>query len=103
MGFEELSPRLHLYRDLCNVYVLTSGRRALIVDLGSGDVLDGLGELGVEHVDWVVHTHHHRDQCQGDDRAVAAGARIAVPAREANFFVDAEGSWQRQQILDLYE
>jgi glyoxylase-like metal-dependent hydrolase (beta-lactamase superfamily II) len=103
MGFEELSPRLHVYRDLCNVYVLTSGPRALLIDVGSGDVLDRLGELGVEQVDWVLHTHHHRDQCQGDRRAIAAGARIAVPAREAAYFDDAEGSWQRQQILDLYE
>ncbi|MFL5926298.1 MAG: MBL fold metallo-hydrolase [Gaiellaceae bacterium] len=57
---------MHRFVDTCAVYVLTSGNRALLVDFGAGEVLERLDELGVDGIDWVLHTHHHRDQCQGD-------------------------------------
>jgi glyoxylase-like metal-dependent hydrolase (beta-lactamase superfamily II) len=101
--FERLASRLFLFRDVCNVYVITSGRRALLVDAGSGAVLEHLDELGVSHVDWVVHTHHHRDQCAGTPRIAASGAQVAVPAHEASYFEDAEGLWNRQEIFDVYD
>src|SRR5215831_7734650 len=58
-------PDLYVWTDTCNVYVLKDGDAALLVDLGDGSVLDHLGELGVKQVDWVLFTHHHREQCQG--------------------------------------
>ena len=73
-----ISPNLYVLRDTCNVYVLKDGNRALLIDFGSGHVLNLLGQIGVSRVDAILHTHHHRDQGQGDVRAVA-NIPIIVP------------------------
>src|SRR5579883_582455 len=65
MKFTEVRSNLFVWTDTCNVYVLRDGNRAVLVDLGDGSVLDALGKLGIEHIDWVLFTHHHREQCQG--------------------------------------
>ena len=58
-------PHLYRWTDTCNVYVLKDGKSAILIDLGDGTVLSHLGEIGVTKVDWVLLTHHHREQCQG--------------------------------------
>jgi glyoxylase-like metal-dependent hydrolase (beta-lactamase superfamily II) len=102
VAFVQLSSRVYRYEDTCNVYVLTSGARALLVDLGSGSVLTDLGGIGVAHVDWVLHTHHHRDQCSGDVR-LGPETRIAAPAAEAASFRDVERLWQTMAVYDVYD
>src|SRR5581483_7679131 len=97
-----LAARIHRFEDTCAVYVLTCGSRALLVDFGAGDVLPLLGEIGVERVEWVLHTHHHRDQCQGD-RLLPDGVSIAVPAREAELFEGAGRFWQSVSTDDIYD
>ena len=91
--FQQIAPGVFLFEDTCNVYVLRHERRALLVDCGSCDVLDHLGALGVQRVDWVLFTHHHREQCQGANRLVKAGAKLAVPAAERHFFDNVETYW----------
>jgi len=81
-GLTQISPSLCVLRDACNVYVLKDGNRAMLIDFGSGHVLNLLGQIGVTSVDAILHTHHHRDQCQGDGRAVAEHIPIHVPAHE---------------------
>lgn len=100
--FERLAPRVFRFDDTCAVYVLTSGQRALLVDVGAGDVLPRLGEVGVDRVDWVLHTHHHRDQCQGDGllRAVTS---IGVPIHEAELFESVDEFWQSVSTSDIYD
>jgi glyoxylase-like metal-dependent hydrolase (beta-lactamase superfamily II) len=102
MTFVQLSERVHRFEDTCAAYVLTSGDRALLVDLGSGAVLDALGNLGVRHVDWVLFTHHHRDQCSGH-MLLPPEARVGMPAREAHAFADVERFWQAAPVFDLYD
>jgi hypothetical protein len=65
-----------LHTDTCHVSVLRhpDRRQAVLVDFGSGDVLDRLGDFGVDEITDVLVTHHHRDQVQGLARAVATGA-----------------------------
>ena len=77
-----------LWRDTCNVYVLQEGESALLIDLGDGSVLDALPRIGVRQVEWVLFTHHHREQCQGAARLRGTGARVAVPGAERAFFED---------------
>ena len=98
----KLSENLWVFEDTCNVYVIREGSSAVLVDFGSGKVLDHLKELGISKVDWVLHTHHHRDQCQGDKLAVARGIPIAAPAHEKHLFDDAENFWRNRRVFNLY-
>ncbi|MGE5139493.1 MAG: MBL fold metallo-hydrolase [Rudaea sp.] len=68
-----LSENLFRFTDTCQVYVIRSGREAVLVDFGAGDVLDRLASIGIDRVTDVLMTHHHRDQGQGLERAVRAG------------------------------
>jgi len=79
-------PALYVWTDTCNVYVLKDGDEALLIDLGDGSVLDHLGEIGVKQVDWVLFTHHHREQCQGAPKLEGKGIQVAGPAAEREFF-----------------
>jgi glyoxylase-like metal-dependent hydrolase (beta-lactamase superfamily II) len=101
-GIRRLSENLFVLEDTCNVYLVRDGSRALLVDFGSGKILDHLPGLGVTRVDWVLHTHHHRDQCQGDFRAVERRIPIAVPAHERHLFADAENFWRNRRVFHLY-
>ena len=97
-----LSENLYVLGDTCNVYLLRDGSHGLLVDLGSGRILDFLPQLGITRIDWVLHTHHHRDQCQGDFRAVERSIPIAVPAHEKHLFADAENFWRNRRVFHLY-
>lgn len=101
-GLTQISPNLYVLRDTCNVYVLKSADRAILIDFGSGHILKLLGQIGVNKVEAILHTHHHRDQCQGDARAVAERIPIFVPAHEQNLFDDAEEFWRNRRIFHQY-
>ena len=85
-SFREVAPGVFQWTDTCNVYVLRDGDTALLIDLGDGSVLDHLGELGVKRVEWVLFTHHHREQCQGAPKLRGTGAKVAASAIEKPFF-----------------
>src|SRR3954449_4045882 len=91
------------YADTCNVYVLRSGRDAVVVDFGSGDVLDHLAAFDVDRVTDVLLTHHHRDQLQGLQRAVDVGARIWVPPVERELIEDVDRHWLTRPIDNDYD
>lgn len=84
--FTEVSPHVFLWPSTCNCYVLRDGDAALLIDLGDGTVLDHLKDIGVKSVEWVLFTHHHREQCQGAAKLKALKPKIAVPAAERSFF-----------------
>jgi glyoxylase-like metal-dependent hydrolase (beta-lactamase superfamily II) len=79
-------PDLFVWRDTCNVYVLRDGDAALLIDLGDGSVLSALSDLGIQRVEWVLFTHHHREQCQGASRLDRSQTKVAVPAAERALF-----------------
>jgi hypothetical protein len=81
-GLTQISPNLYVLPDTCNVYVLKNGDHAILIDFGSGHVLNLLTQIGVSKVEAILHTHHHRDQCQGDARAVAERIPIIAPQHE---------------------
>jgi glyoxylase-like metal-dependent hydrolase (beta-lactamase superfamily II) len=91
------------FPDTCNVYVLRSGREAVLIDFGSGAVLDSLGELGVDRVTDVLVTHHHRDQVQGLPRAAEHGARIWVPPVERDLLARADEHWSSRRLDNDYD
>jgi glyoxylase-like metal-dependent hydrolase (beta-lactamase superfamily II) len=100
--FTRIADQLYLFRDTCNVYVLRSGADAVLVDFGSGDVLDHLAEIGLERVTDVLMTHHHRDQGQGLARAVQDGIRIWVPHTEQDLFHSVDAHWQAREVYNNY-
>ncbi|HYK88907.1 MAG TPA: MBL fold metallo-hydrolase [Acidobacteriota bacterium] len=101
-SLKKLSENLYLLEDTCNVYLVRDGSRGLLIDFGSGKILDYLSGLGVTKVDWILHTHHHRDQCQGDYLAGARSIPIVVPAHERHLFADAENFWRNRRVFHLY-
>ncbi len=98
----KLTDNLYVLEDTCNVYLIRDGTNGLLIDFGSGKILDHLQALGVAKIDWILHTHHHRDQCQGDGRAVERGIPIAVPYHETHLFADARNFWRNRRIFHLY-
>ena len=98
----QISPHLYRYDDSCHVYVLVHGRDAVLIDIGTGDVLDHLDEFGVDRVTDVLMTHHHRDQAQGLPRAAALGVRIWVPGTEIDLFQWVEEHFQQRGINNYY-
>jgi glyoxylase-like metal-dependent hydrolase (beta-lactamase superfamily II) len=100
---EEVAPGVVRFRDTCNVYALTGEGEAVLVDFGSGAVLDHLSALGVERVTDVLVTHFHRDQVQGLARAAAEGIRIWVPPLEAELIASVDAHWERRPIEHDYD
>jgi glyoxylase-like metal-dependent hydrolase (beta-lactamase superfamily II) len=105
-----MSPCTRLARDLyvhhgaVNVGILLDGRRALLIDCGNGDVGSTLQCMGVDVVEQVVFTHHHRDQASGFCKIAAPATRVGVPAGEAALFCDVQRLWndpdQRWHLYD---
>jgi glyoxylase-like metal-dependent hydrolase (beta-lactamase superfamily II) len=102
-AIEPVAPGVYVYKDTTNVYAIVQNRRALLIDFGSGGILRELPALGVEKVDWILHTHFHREQCQGDPLARVKGIKIAVPELERKYFEAVEPMWQQARIFDLLE
>jgi glyoxylase-like metal-dependent hydrolase (beta-lactamase superfamily II) len=73
---------IFLWQDVVNVYVLRSGDAAVLVGLGDGSVLHALGDLGIRRLDWVLLTHHHREQVQGYPKLKPWKAQVAAPEKE---------------------
>jgi glyoxylase-like metal-dependent hydrolase (beta-lactamase superfamily II) len=86
MKFTQVTKDIYLFPDICNVYVIKSGELGLLIDLGTGEVLDHLKEIGINKIEWVLFTHHHREQTQGYPRLKNTGAKVAVPEVEKALF-----------------
>ncbi|MGC9468491.1 MAG: MBL fold metallo-hydrolase [Anaerolineae bacterium] len=102
MTLETLSPGVYRYRDTCNVYVLKHADTAVLVDFGSGEILDHLPDIGVTQPAAILMTHHHRDQGQGLRRAVDEGIPIWVPHTEQDLFHSVDIHWQARAIANNY-
>jgi glyoxylase-like metal-dependent hydrolase (beta-lactamase superfamily II) len=91
------------FRDTVNVYLLRRDRQAILIDFGSGDVLDHLAEFDVERVTDVLLTHHHRDVTQGLARAHEAGIRIWAPPTERDLIERVDEHWQTRSLENIYD
>lgn len=99
--FESLTAHVRIYHDIVNVALIQKNGRALLIDSGEGSILKAVKRAGMSSIDWVLYTHHHRDQCSGAALLKKAGVKIAVPTREADFFRNATEFWlHADKILD---
>ena len=99
----QVAPDVFRFVDTVNVYLVRSGTEAILIDFGSGDVLDHLGDFGVTRVTDVLLTHHHRDVTQGLARARAAGIRIWAPPSERDLIASADEHWQMRPLDNVYD
>lgn len=99
---QRLSEHLYQFIDTCNVYLITDGDAGLIIDAGSGEIANHLHEVGVKKIEWVLHTHHHRDQSWGTPLLKEQGMKVAVPEYERHLFDQAELFWQNRRTYDNY-
>jgi glyoxylase-like metal-dependent hydrolase (beta-lactamase superfamily II) len=90
-------------KDTCNVYVLRNGSDAVLIDFGSGAVLELREELGIERFTDVLLTHHHRDQVQGLARAVEAGIRVWAPPVERDLIDRVHSHWLEHSMENQYD
>ena len=98
-----LSEHLYRFADTCNIYIIVDSDEALLIDAGSGAVAGALAETGAAGIEWVLHTHHHRDQCAGTPALAATGAMVAVPEHERHLFEEAELFWRTRRVYDNYD
>ncbi len=82
----KIFPELYATSDTCSVYVLKDGDAAVLFNLGDGSVLNHLREIGVERVEWVLFTDHHREECQGAPKLSRTIVKVAAPEAERPFF-----------------
>lgn len=97
----QLSQSLYLIEDTCNVYAIVNGHDAVLIDFGAGQALTELSGIGVTVQD-VILTHHHRDQGQNLEQAVAAGVRVWVPHAEQDLVANVDVHWQAREIYNNY-
>jgi glyoxylase-like metal-dependent hydrolase (beta-lactamase superfamily II) len=102
-SLNEVAPGVYAFKDTCNVYAIVNGTEAILIDFGSGAILSELPSIGVRKVDWILHTHFHRDQAQGDKLARTRGIKLAVPAAERRYFEDVEKFWNEKKVMVLYD
>jgi len=89
----EISPHLSVYHGHINVGIIRDGNRALLIDFGDGSAVQHLGKLGLDHIDTVLFTHHHRDQACGIAGFADRVGAIVVPAAEGSWFADVASYW----------
>ncbi len=85
-AFQQPAPDVYLWQDTCNVYVLKNGNSALLINLGDGSVLEHLAEIGVQRVERVIFTDHHRELSQGVGKLDRQQTQIAAPKEEQELF-----------------
>jgi glyoxylase-like metal-dependent hydrolase (beta-lactamase superfamily II) len=89
----QLGEHLFVYHGPINVGIVRDGAKALVIDCGDGRFVESLGGIGIEAIDQVLFTHHHRDQACGAQTLAAAGARIVVPKAEQPYFDNVAAYW----------
>lgn len=102
-ALKRLSASLFVYEDCANVYIVRHGSRATLINFGTGDVLARLAEIGIDKVERVLVTHHHRDQVQGLADLKSYEFPVTVPDSEKRFFEDVESFWKNANIYIDYD
>jgi len=98
----KISDNLYLYKDCCNVYLIKDKNDGILIDFGSGEIMNNLSKAGVERISSVFITHHHRDQIQGLVDIKNRDFDLYIPDGEKQFIADAEDFWKNVHIYINY-
>jgi len=88
----EITSGLDIYQDVIQVGILKADGRILLIGCGEGTFLEQ-GRVTAEDVDWVLLTHHHRDEAANLAALLSAHAKLCVPAEERFLFESVEEFW----------
>ena len=99
----DLGNGIFLIDDCVNVYAVVRDSAALLIDFGSGLVLDRLDEIGAKRVEAVLMTHHHRDGAQGLVDIGKYEFQLIVPKAEKMHFAEAEKFWDEVPVYINYD
>jgi glyoxylase-like metal-dependent hydrolase (beta-lactamase superfamily II) len=91
-GAEPVVAGMSILRGGVNTVVFERNGRRLVVTPGDVTAIPGRGPI-----DWVLVTHHHRDEASGAAPLLAMGAKLVVPAAETHLFSDADAFWRAQE------
>ncbi|MCL2362599.1 MAG: MBL fold metallo-hydrolase [Defluviitaleaceae bacterium] len=94
---KKLAKDLYVFHDSCNVYVIKNGNNVVLIDFGTGGVLEHLQDVNIAAI---LITHHHRDQLQGLSKV--PGIPVYVPHSEQDLIHSADEHWQSREILNNY-
>ncbi len=101
--FEKVTTNLFRVRGRTHGYVLKQDSQALAIDPPLGDWPDHLGEIGVDRIDAVLATHHHRDTLAHAGLLVKRGAVLAAPAAEVDRIEAVDTFWKTARTFFLYD
>jgi glyoxylase-like metal-dependent hydrolase (beta-lactamase superfamily II) len=102
MSWTAVLPDVLRWRDSCNVYAVLGAQRSLIVDAGTGEWLEGAGELPVAPGALLL-THCFRDHTAGAAAAARAGIPVHVPEGERAIFADPAEHFRRRETRLIYD
>ena len=98
----KISDNLYLYKDCCNVYLIKDNNDGILIDFGSGKILNNLSRVGVNRISSVLITHHHRDQIQELVDIKNMDFDLYIPDSEKKFITNAENFWENVHIYINY-
>lgn len=102
--WRSLGDGVSVFHCSCNVYALNGGDgRGLLINAGSGPVVDHVAELGPIREWAVLLTHHFRDHAGGAVRMQARGARILAPFGERAHLAGRQEAMREAPHFFLYD
>lgn len=79
------STQLYRWENTCNSYLIRRGSTGIVIDCGDGSILEKAKSIGVERIDWVLLTSHHRERSQGLHDLHKTSIPVIAPATEREF------------------
>ena len=102
MSWQTILPNLLVWKDSCNVYALIGPQGALIINAGTGQWLDHIGELPAPPVALAC-THFFRDHSAGAARASRMGIPVYVPEYEREIFAAPAQHFRQRDTYIIYD
>lgn len=102
MTWQKILPGVHLWRDSCNVYAIEGEDGMVMIDAGTGQWLDRVGELPLPPAALLC-THYFRDHSAGALPAARAGIPVYVPEGDRHLFADPVLYFHSRQTYIVYD
>ena len=102
MAWEAVTTGVLLFRDSCNVYAVQGEQSTLLINIGTGEVLNHLDALP-NPPSAVLCTHFFRDHTAGLAEASRRGIPIYVPEGERAIFTDPHQHFRQRETYIIYD